>query len=758
MLILLKSIFCLFTFIGILNAQGGLKVNADNVQVQEDKSITINVIKNDNIKNKENLLLEILTKPEKGTAQVQGEKILYTPNLDVSGIDQFEYKVDIGTGAGTGKVRVNINPVNDAPTGISLSETKIKENAAAGTALGRIKVEDPDVDDSFKFGLAKENRDDFSLDGSNLLTKRPFNFEQEKSFSISIQVTDSGGEKYVGTIDIDVDNVNESPVLIGEKKVTFTHSENAGKIVSRLQVNDPDENQTSVKFKISKSEDKQHFKITRSGDIAFLRDPDYENPVDKDKDNIYKISYTAHDSKNDKLFVSGDVSIKVKDAVETEVVALDKRKYVAWNVDHQPYHILMEDAIANYIKLKYINSEDGAAVDDGYGTPIKEMNPTDQIIIVQQKGNSNEIHEIWYGNGLDFIVVDREKVDWIFSQDIQKVLMAKDEYLTSESEMVFHESERDRLMAGYGSKFSVWHVNNFRMSLSSFSLRSNLLQYSSNMKIGNHLIGLPGLLAGSGEMGVATHRSEFGLRVPFAFDFGTGSYDGIDVVSSEYLGLYARGNIDNLFETKTSMHGLIGFTFYPSSSGEKLTSIDSLGLSQADLDESIENVNILDSYALVATTVQVPVKLSFIGRFTASPGFHYMKVAHRLKDKRKAAIDSGQDLYERTFYEGVDLNDGNSYTRLSSFYIRFDLVGKIGEKPKFIERLSFMDFIQLSRVPFYEFSLQYISSLNMITGLNINVTDDIGISISSLSKNSSLKGNWMPDAKFWFGINYRANF
>ena len=207
MLIFLKSIFCLFTFIGILKAQNGLKVSADNVQVQEDKSITINVLKNDNIKNKDNLLLEILTKPEKGTAQVQGEKILYTPNLDVSGIDQFEYKVDIGTGAGTGKVRVNINPVNDAPTGISLSETKIKENAAPGTALGRIKVEDPDVDDSFKFGLAKENRDDFSLDGSNLLTKRPFNFEQEKSFSISIQVTDSGGEKYVGAVDIDVENV-----------------------------------------------------------------------------------------------------------------------------------------------------------------------------------------------------------------------------------------------------------------------------------------------------------------------------------------------------------------------------------------------------------------------------------------------------------------------------------------------------------------------------------------------------------------------
>ena len=109
-------------------------------------------------------------------------------------------------------------------------------------------------------------------------------------------------------------------------------------------------------------------------------------------------------------------------------------------------------------------------------------------------------------------------------------------------------------------------------------------------------------------------------------------------------------------------------------------------------------------------------------------------------------------------FSNIFLNDGNSFTRLSSFYMSFDLVGQIGEKPRFIERLSFMDFVQLSKVPFYELSLQYISSLNMITSLNLNLTDDIGVSISSMSKNSSLKGNWMPETKFWFGLNYRANF
>ena len=766
-----KLPFLLTISLSAVFPQAGLKIKADNVQVQEDESVKINVLKNDNIEDKSNVAIEVVSEPQKGSVQIEGDKILYTPNADVSGVDKFDYKVDNGLETGTAQVRVNINPVNDPPTGLSLSESTIKENAAAGTLIGKLKVEDADPDDKFKFGIAKDNRADFSLDGSNLLTKRPFDYEEEKSFTVAVQVTDSGGEKIVDNVTVTVKNENEKPVLVSAKETSFNHAENAGKIVGRISVEDPDENQSSVKFKLTKSEDKDHFKITRAGDLAFLREPDYENPVDANKDNVYTISYKAIDSKNDKLHVSGKVNVRLKDSEETEVIALDKRKFVAWTVDHQPYHILMEDAIQNYMSLKYTNGGDGDAIEDGEDTSIREMSPTDQIIIVQQKGNSEEIYEIWYGNGLDFSVIDREKVDWVFSQDIQKVLIAKEEYLTSDSETVFHENESERLMAGYGSTFAVWHANNFKMSLSSFSMRSNLIQYSSNMRVGNSLIGLPGLLAGSSELGVATQRSEFGVRVPFAFDFGTGSYDEVDVVSSEYLGLYARGNIDNLFGTRTSLHGLIGFSFYPPSSGEKLSTLDSLSSSFTDAQEIMdktENINILDSYALAATTVEVPVKLPSVGRITAAPGFHYLKIAHRLKDSRQEAIDSNQDLYDRTFYNqalssgvfiDLQLNDeGDPFTRLSSFYVRFDVVGKIGEKPKFIERLSFMDFIQVSKVPFYEYSLQFISGLNTIHRFSLNVTDDIGLSISTLSKNGDLKGNWMPDSKFWFGLNYRANF
>lgn len=766
-----KLPFLLIIFLSAVFPQAGLKIKADNVQVQEDESVKINVLKNDNIEDKSNVAIEVISEPQKGSVQIEGDKILYTPNADVSGVDKFDYKVDNGLETGTAQVRVNINPVNDPPTGLSLSESSIKENAAAGTLIGKLKVEDADPDDKFKFGIAKDNREDFSLDGSNLLTKRPFDYEEEKSFTVAVQVTDSGGEKIVDNVTVTVENENEKPVLVSPKEATFDHQENAGKIVARISVEDPDENQSSVKFKLTKSEDKDHFKITRAGDLAFLREPDYENPVDANKDNVYTITYKAIDSKDDKLHVSGKVHVRVKDSEETEVIALDKRKFVAWTVDHQPYHILMEDAIQNYMSLKYTNGGDGDAIEDGGDTSIREMAPTDQIIIVQQKGNSEEIYEIWYGNGLDFSVIDREKVDWVFSQDIQKVLIAKEEYLTSDSETVFHKNESERLMAGYGSTFAVWHANNFKMSLSSFSMRSNLIQYSSNMRVGNSLIGLPGLLAGSSELGVATQRSEFGVRVPFAFDFGTGSYENVDVVSSDYLGLYARGNIDNLFGTRTSLHGLIGFSFYPPSSGEMLYSLDSLSSSFADGQEILdktENINILDSYALAATTVEVPVKLPSVGRITAAPGFHYLKIAHRLKDTRQEAKDNNQELYDRTFFNQTlsedgwseeQLNDeGDPFTRLSSFYIRFDVIGVIGEKPKFIERLSFMDFIKVSKVPFYEYSLQFISGLNTMHRFSLNVTDDIGLSISTLSKNGDLKGNWMPDSKFWFGLNYRANF
>lgn len=780
MISIFKILTTVFFFITILFSQGQLKLKNDKVELLEDESINISILKNDGITDKSNLKIVIITPPKKGEALLQDQSIRYTPFLNENGEDSFSYSVDIGTGSGTAKVSIKIKPVNDSPKSLSLTKNGIFENKPIGSLVGTLIVEDPDKKDQFTFGLARDSKEDFRLDGKKLLTKRSFDYEKEKVFNLSLQVSDLSGESIVLNLAVNVKNINEAPIIIGDKDLNINHSEDAGKIITRINVEDPDSNQSGLKYKLTKSVDKDLFKITRSGDIAFLKEPDFENPKDKNQNNTYNLSYMVTDSKDQSLAINGDVTINILDAVETEVIALDKRKYIAWTVDHQPYHILMEDAVSDYIKLKYTDDTNNGTLDEGYGAGITEMGPTDQIIIVQQKGNTNEIYEIWYGNGLDYTVIDRERVDWIFSQDIQSVLVSKDQYLNSDSETVFHKSESDRLMASYGSQFSVWHSSNFKMSLSSFSMRSNMLQYASNMRIGNTLIGLPGELGGGAELGVATQRSEFGFRLPISFDFATTKTD-IDLPKSEYLGLYARGNIENLFSTSTDFHGLIGFSFYPSSSGDILNSptlLVSDSTSWSTLPDSIQSINILDSYALFGATVQVPIKVPFVGRFTATPGIHYIKIAHRLKDLRKVAISNNKELYERSFFEeeyltnydttgslinesygSKPLNENNeSFTALPSFYIRFDVLGKIGEKPDLIEKFSLLDFIQISKVPFYEISFQYIAGFNTMTSLNLNFSDAIGLSLTRLSKDSKLKGSWIPDSKFWVGLNYRANF
>ena len=111
-----RIIFFIPIIFSIALAQSTLAIKADNAEVQEDGSVKINVLQNDNIIDKTNLSIEIKTEPTMGTVSIKDNKIIYKPKANVSGVDKFEYKVDIGTAAGSGQVRVNINPLNDAPT------------------------------------------------------------------------------------------------------------------------------------------------------------------------------------------------------------------------------------------------------------------------------------------------------------------------------------------------------------------------------------------------------------------------------------------------------------------------------------------------------------------------------------------------------------------------------------------------------------------------------------------------------------------
>ena len=730
----------------------------DNIQLKEDKPKIINVLKNDKLESRNNLDLKLLSDPGLGTADLQGFDILFTPNANVSGVDEFLYSIDDGFSSDTAKIKITIVSVNDAPTSVKLVNNTVTENGPDVTSVGQLTTEDLDRDDAFTYSFSgyKNVVNDnayFTIKDGFLYTSISFDYERRDSCTIFVTSKDQGGKKVTSKLVVAVINVNETPQFIDYSEMRIVLPEGAGKIVVKLMAEDPDLDQDYVKYKIVGGDDKGRFKILRDGELAFIRDPDFESPKDSDGDNAYQVRFRAVDSKNKNLFTEGSATVVITDEIEKTIESIDRRKYIAWTVDHMPYHILLEDAISDYINLRFTGNADGDGFEnilDVADETISELRPSDQIIIVQEKGNTEQIHEIWYGNGLDYTIIDRERVDWVLSQDIQQVLMEKDQYLNSESEIVFFKNEKERLMAGYSSKFAVWHPNNFIMSLRAFSMRSNLIQYATNMSIGNELIGLPGALAGSAELGIATRNSEFGLRLPVSFDLGSlGDMKNPKYLSSDYLGLYSKINIDNMFSTRTDFHALMGFSFYPKS-------IDSTKYDAAfaTIKPDDQFVNILDMYALMATTVAVPIQSPYFAKMTATPGLHYLKVAHRTRGEK--------GLYERNFFLSdtnvVDIDEGRSFSRYTSFYIRFDILGNIGEKPEFLERVKYFDFININNVPFYELSFQLISSLNVITTLNLNIYDNLAFTITRYSTTGQIQGNWLADKNTWLGLKYRGNF
>ena len=442
------------------------------------------------------------------------------------------------------------------------------------------------------------------------------------------------------------------------------------------------------------------------------------------------------------------------------VKSLDKRKYTAWTVDHMPYHILVEDAIIDYNTLNTLDNPKVKRSSQKKVVTLEEMRAEDLLIIVQQKKSTKiEIHEIWYGNGLNFNIIPREKVDWVLSQDIQQALIEKDQYLNSPSDVVFFESENQRLLASYSSRFSLWKQHNFLLSTEELYLRSNLLQYSANFAFGNSLVGLPGSLFSSTSMGIGTRNSEIGIRFPAKINLlsiGNGLND--NRLLREYLGLYSKVSIDNMFSTGASFHAQMGFSFFPRS-GTIVT--DTTFFRKNNIEEVDQHVNIIDMYALFATTFEAPVKIPSISKVTFTPGLHYIKVAHRTKDK-------DNKLYNRTFYDYdyesksyMQYGDGEmSSTKEFGLYGRVDLMTEIGVIPSFIQKNKYLNFININKVPLLEVSFQHITKLNTINSVVLNINDNVSFSMTTYSgdEDGTVQGGWLPNKNMWLGIRYRSDF
>ena len=326
----------------------------DNVRIKEDTPQLIDVLKNDKVTNRQDLEITIIQNPTRGTSVLRGNNIYYTPNQDQNGIDELTYIVDTGFSIDTAKVVIRITEVNDPPVKVELLDNSVPENILTNTKIGEFSTIDPDGNDEFKYSFLNTGQNDnklFSIQNGILYTDESFDFEKKKSYQIKVQSKDRNNASVTTTIKIDITDVNEPPYFKGVKDQKFTFPEQSGKLIGTLDVIDPDEDQENARFKIVGGADQRSFKITQLGELSFVREPDYEKPLDQNGDNTYIVNYMVIDSKNKSLSTTGSAQITIKDAEEKPIASLDKRKFIAWTVDHMPYHILMEDAIIDYNNL-----------------------------------------------------------------------------------------------------------------------------------------------------------------------------------------------------------------------------------------------------------------------------------------------------------------------------------------------------------------------------------------------------------------------
>ena len=113
---------------------------------------------------------------------------------------------------------------------------------------------------------------------------------------------------------VTVENVNEPPVVTGPD--TFTYREN-GASVHTFRAVDPE--RSHIIWSLS-GPDNHEFTISETGVLSFTNPPDYENPTDSGRDNVYKVTVVARDD----AFNFGTLNVTITVTVGTDSTVGDQ--------------------------------------------------------------------------------------------------------------------------------------------------------------------------------------------------------------------------------------------------------------------------------------------------------------------------------------------------------------------------------------------------------------------------------------------------
>jgi len=192
--------------------------------------------------------------PDNGSFQISGNQLLTNAVFDretKASYTIYLRTTDSGSLTFEKQLTITVADANDppAPSGGPFS---LAENSGAGTVVGTVAANDPDVGQSHTFVITGGNTGGaFAINATTgaltVATPSVLDFETAPTFSLTVLVTDDGSPVLSGStgVVINLMDVNEPPVVSGGP---FSVAENspAGTVVGTATAGDPDAGQSST--------------------------------------------------------------------------------------------------------------------------------------------------------------------------------------------------------------------------------------------------------------------------------------------------------------------------------------------------------------------------------------------------------------------------------------------------------------------------------------------------------------------------------
>lgn len=180
--------------------------------VENGGIIYIDVLANDGDVDLDSLTLDAVTQGTNGTVMLEAGNVSYTPDTGFSGTDSFTYTIIDGNGGSdTATVNVTVTNTNDAPVAVDDTAT-VLEDSNATTIEVLDNDSDADGDTLTITAITQPANGVASITDSTNVTYLPDpDFFGTDSFNYTI--ADGNGNTDIGTVTVDVTNVNDVPVI-----------------------------------------------------------------------------------------------------------------------------------------------------------------------------------------------------------------------------------------------------------------------------------------------------------------------------------------------------------------------------------------------------------------------------------------------------------------------------------------------------------------------------------------------------------------